>query len=98
MTLILSNKWPSLLGTKTKRVAREELGKIIAKKETCWRLPKRMSNPLLKRGSGEMEAFSTGIPCSKEERFGGKVGKNWKHHTCLPKKREPFTPGPGKRK
>ncbi len=29
------------------RGAREELGKIIAKKERCWRLPKRMCNPLL---------------------------------------------------
>ena len=43
-----------------------------------------------------MEAFSPRIPCAKEERFGENVGKNWKHHTGLPKKREPFTPGRGK--
>jgi hypothetical protein len=36
-----------MLVTHEKRVAREELGKIFAKKERCWRLPKRMSNTLL---------------------------------------------------
>src|SRR5205085_8293008 len=61
-----------MLVTHEKRVARQEPGKILAKKERCWRLPKRMCNPLLQRGSGEMEAFATGIPCSMEERFRGK--------------------------
>jgi hypothetical protein len=37
-----------MLFTQEKKVAREELGKIITKKERCWRLPKRMSHPLLK--------------------------------------------------
>jgi len=36
-----------MLFTRAKRVTREELGKIIAKKERCRRLPKRMSLPLL---------------------------------------------------
>src|SRR5436305_15280918 len=60
-----------MLITHEKRVAREEPGKILAKKERCRRLPKRMCNPLRQRGSGEMEAFATGIQCSMEERFRG---------------------------
>jgi len=37
-----------MLFTHEKKVATEELGKTIAKKERCWRLSKRMSHPLLK--------------------------------------------------